>query len=114
MDVEIFSSVYNKWFFVEDILADPGADVSVLPYNQGQLFVEKVEAGDETELYGIVPYVKLTAYIHRLNFRINNEEFTAAVAIAETDDVPPILGREEAINKFTFEFDKGTELRISC
>ena len=112
IDIEIFSEVDNKWYLIEDILADSGADVSVLPYNQSLLFVKNIEMGEETELMGIVPYVKITAYLHNLKMRINTEEFTAPVAIAESDDVPPILGREGAINKFSFIFDKGFELKI--
>jgi len=62
---------------------------------------------------GIVPYVKITAYLHKMKFRFNNKEFVAPVAVAESDDVPPILGREKAINLFSFDFNKGKELKIS-
>ena len=61
---------------------------------------------------GIVPYVKITAYLHEMKFKLNNNEFIAPVAIAESDDEPPILGREKAINSFLFEFNKGKELKI--
>ena len=113
IDIEIFSEIDKKWYMVEDILADSGADISVLPYNQSLLFIENIESGEETELRGIVPYVKITAYIHHLKFKLGSEEFLAPVAIAETDDVPPILGREKAINNFSFNFKMGTEIKIN-
>jgi len=112
IDIEIFSEIDKKWYLVEDILADSGADISVFPYNQSQLFIKDIESGEETELMGIVPYVKITAYLHKMKFKLNNNEFIAPVAIAESDDVPPILGREKAINLFLFEFNKGKELKI--
>ena len=40
IDIEIFSEIDKKWYLVEDILADSGADISVFPYNQSQLFIK--------------------------------------------------------------------------
>lgn len=45
--------------------------------------------------------------------RVDGEEFDAPVLIAESDDVPPILGRVDAIDQFLAEFDKGEELRMT-
>lgn len=112
IDVEFFSNIDKKWYLVEDILVDTGADVSVLPYSQGQLLVENVEKGKSTEIHGVVPYAKLTVYLHKLNLRIDGNEFTAPIMIAESDEVPPILGRIEAIDNFLIEFNKGKEFTV--
>ena len=112
IDIEIFSQIGNKWFVIEDVLVDTGADVSVLPYSQGGMFVENVEGGERTDVSGIVPYARLVVYLHRLKMRVNGKEFEAPVLIAESDEVPPILGRVEAIDQLLAEFDKGEELRL--
>jgi hypothetical protein len=91
---------------------DTGADLSVLPYSQGLIFIENIESGKRTEVSGIVPYAKLTVYLHDLKLRVDGEEFKAPILIAESDDVPPILGRVKAIDQFLAEFDKGKELRF--
>ena len=76
------------------------------------MFVDNVERGERADIGGIVPYARLVVYLHTLKFRINSEEFEAPVLIAESDDVPPILGRKKAIDRFIAEFDKGDELRL--
>ena len=112
LDLEIFSPISNKWFVIENVLVDTGADSSVLPYSQGSIFVENVESGERTDVSGIVPYARLVVYLHNLKMRVNGKEFEAPVLIAESDDVPPILGRVKAIDQFLAEFDKGEELRL--
>jgi len=42
-----------------------------------------------------------------LKLRINNFEFEALVAIADSDDVPMILGRINGLNLFKCIFDLG-------
>ena len=110
IDIEIFSQLADNWFVIENILVDTGADVSVLPFSQGTMFIENIESGEKTDVSGIVPYAKLIVYLHRLKMRVNGKEFEAPVLIAESDDVPPILGRVKAIDQFIAEFDKGEEL----
>ena len=61
----------------------------------------------------IVPYSKLTVYLHRLKFRIGQMEFGAPVGISESDDVPPILGRVDALDNFFVELDRGKEVGFS-
>jgi hypothetical protein len=112
IDIEIFSQLANNWFVIENILVDTGADVSVLPFSQGAMFIENIESGEKTDVSGIVPYARLIVYLHRLKMRVNGKEFEAPVLIAESDDVPPILGRVEAIDQFIAEFDKGEELML--
>ncbi|MFQ6063341.1 MAG: hypothetical protein ACE5J9_09250 [Methanosarcinales archaeon] len=92
INLEIYSAIDGEWYIVENVLVDSGADLSLLPYRQGKLFILDIESGDEIEIRGIVPYSKLTVYLHRLKFRIDQMEFDAPVGISESDDVPPILG----------------------
>lgn len=110
INLEIYSAIDEEWYIVEDMLVDSGADLSLLPYRQGKLFISDIESGDEIEIRGIVPYSKLTVYLHRLKFRIDQMKFDAPVGISESDDVPPILGRVDALDDFFVEFDRGKEV----
>jgi hypothetical protein len=113
VDLEIYSTADEEWYSVEDVLVDSGADLSLLPYRQGKLFILDIESGNEIEIRGIIPYSKLTVYLHRLKFRIKQFEFDAPVGISESDDVPPILGRVNALDDFFVEFDRGREIGFS-
>ena len=37
-------------------------------------------------------------------------EFDAPIGISESDDVPPILGRGDALDNFFVELDRGKEV----
>ena len=113
IDIEIYSLLAKKWLLIENVLVDTGADASVLPYSQGLMIVETPEKGERQDVGGIVPHARLVVYCHDLRIRVNGKEFEAAVMIAESDDVPPILGRHKAIDRFLAQFDKGKELRLS-
>jgi exo-beta-1,3-glucanase (GH17 family) len=52
-----------------------------------------IESGNEIEIRGIVPYSKLTVYIHRLKFKIDHMKFDAPVGISESDDWSETLKR---------------------
>ena len=113
INLEIYSTVDEEWYITEDVLVDSGADLSLLPYRNGKLFILDIESGDEIEIRGVVPYSKLIVYLHRLRFRIGQMKFDAPVGISESDDVPPILGRVDALDDFLVEFDRGKEVGFS-
>jgi len=113
INLEIYSTVDEEWYITEDVLVDSGADLSLLPYHHGKLFISDIESGDEIEIRGVVPYPKLVVYLHRSRFRIGQVEFDAPAGISESDDVPPILGRVDAIDSFLVEFDRGKEVEFN-
>lgn len=110
--LELFSKVRNRWVKISNVLADTGADVSLLPRFQGEVLVKDITKGREVELRGIVPYARLTGFIHNLRLKINGIVFDAPVVIVDSDDTPPILGRSRGIDRFLAEFNKGKELKI--
>ena len=110
--IEAYSQIKNKWFIVENILADTGADISILPREIGETLVDDVTTGISQEIKGVVPFAKLIAYIHNLKFRINGKEFELPVAIADSFDVPPILGRVKGLDLFDADFKKGQKVNI--
>lgn len=110
--LEIFSARKNRWITLDEVLADTGADFCVLPRFIGDLLVEDITKGRYIEIKGVVPGVRLIAYIHNLKIRINDKEFEAPVALADSDDVPMIFGRVKSLDLFDANFLKGEKLRL--
>ena len=105
--LEVYSLTRQKWFEITDILADSGADISLLPRDIGEALLDDITKGKLTEIKGVIPYAKLTVYIHTLRFRIDSKEFDLPVAIADSNDVLPILGRFKGLDLFNVNFNKG-------
>lgn len=103
--LEVYSLKLAKWMSFEDILADTGADICLLPRFMGNLLVEKITTGIYRRIRGVVPNTFLNGYIHKLRVRVGSREFIAPVFIADSDNVTPILGREKALDLFKACFD---------
>ena len=80
--------------------------------NRIEMIVEDITTGKYIEIKGVVPGVRLVAYIHNLKIRIDKKEFEAPVALADSDDVPMILGRVKSLDLFDANFVKGKMLRL--
>ncbi len=102
----------TEWIRIENMLADTGADISILPRDVGDLLMKDITKGKPHEVKGIVPYAKLIVYIHQLRFRINGKEFELPAAISDSNDVPPILGRVKGLDMFRCIFDSGKKMII--
>ena len=59
-------------------------------------------------------YAKLIVYIHQLKFRLNGKECELPVAISDSNDVPPILGRVKGLDLFDANFITGEKLKLRC
>ena len=95
------------------MLVDTGADFCVLPRFIGELSVKDITQGKYIEIKGVVPGVRLIAYLHELKIMIGKKEFTTFIAIADSDDVPSILGRVNALNLFNANFVKGIKVKLT-
>ena len=94
---------------------DSGADIGILKKGHGELFGHNVEKGRKIKLKG-VGKDEITAYIHTLDILIGTHETKIEAAIAETDDVPHILGRKDVFNFFEIQFknkDEATHFLVS-
>ncbi len=108
--VNIYSKVFKEWITIEDVLADTGADISVLPKTLGVVLVGKIPNRRRYKISGMVSHTFI--YLHELRTRINGREIKGLYAIANSDDLPPTLGRMGALDKFEVTFDKGKTIRI--
>ena len=107
IDVEV-KTFSGEWLEIKEVLADTGADISILPKNIASLIIRDVEDGKTEAIKGIVPYANLIVFLHTLTFRIQGKEFSLPVAVADSDDVPPILGRVKGLDLFSALFNGKT------
>ena len=112
IELEIYSEIEKDWIKIKNMLADTGADISILPKNTGELILTDITKGRIYEVKGIMPFARLVVYINNLKFRVNSKEFELPVAIADSDDVLPILGRVKGLDLFNVNFIKGKKVAI--
>lgn len=106
------SELVSDWITIDEVLADTGADFCVLPRYIGETQVKDITTGKYAEIKGVVPGTILVAYVHQIKVRIGNLEFMAPVAIADSNDVPSILGRVDALDRFDVNFLKGEKIKL--
>lgn len=112
LDFEIESEVTGEWVTVEDALADTGADASLLPVHIGRLVSADLRPGPRFTVHGVVPGADLVVHLRTLNFRIGRRKFAAPTLIADSPDVPAILGRHGALDRWRVTYARGRTLRI--
>lgn len=112
IDVEIRSKILNEWTRVENVLADTGADASLLPRSLGSVLVGDITTGKRSSVGSVVPGAKLDVYVHDLTYRLGRRGFSAPTFIADSDACPAILGRIGALDRWRAKFAQGRRLRI--
>lgn len=113
IDLYIFSETNKNWLSIVEVLADTGADISILPRTIGEALVKDIKNGRYLEIRGITPGAYTEVFTHNLICKIGGVEFKTPFAIADSDDVPPILGRFKGLDLFEAVFYKGRETRLS-
>ena len=113
INVEIFSKIKGDWILIIDVLADTGADISVFPAFIGKLVVDDITTGKYVEIKGIEPSAVLIAFLHQLKMRIQGREFELPVALADSNNVPSLLGRVKGLDLFDADFFEGEKLTLS-
>jgi hypothetical protein len=109
--IDLYVPRFGQWLTVQDVLADTGADLSVVPVALGRALVDEVEAGVPVSLRGSITAVTTAnAFMHTLTARLGDFQFDLPVAIALENNVPPILGRRNALDRFVARFVSGEEL----
>jgi hypothetical protein len=112
VDLKVFSPIKKKWILLSEVLADTGADISILPKSLGEAIVGNIATGRYIEIRGITPLAFLGVFIHTLRCQIGNYKFKAIVAVADSDDVPPLLGRVKGLDLFEVTFNQGKEISL--
>lgn len=113
LDLSFYSKNLKCWIKIENILADTGADISVLPRSLGLLLLGDYKNGVKYKISGLTPKSVDHMYIQKLSVKLGNKKFRTDFAISNSDSVPPTLGRLGALDKFDVIYKKGRSLVIS-
>ncbi|HAO19964.1 MAG TPA: hypothetical protein DCQ37_05380 [Desulfobacteraceae bacterium] len=107
----LYSVRFGRWLEIGKVLADTGADISVVPLPMGQILIHDIENGVPMYVGGILSSsVAVNAFVHRITARIGDYTFEMPVAISVSSVIPPILGRQEALDRFSVSFIYGKEV----
>ncbi|MCK4733331.1 MAG: hypothetical protein KAT65_12830 [Methanophagales archaeon] len=112
ISMDLFSTFRDEWLPIDDVLADTGADLTVLPRFIGELLTVDITDGKYSEIKGVIPGTILVAYVHQIEVRIGTLVFEAPVAIADSNDVPSIFGRVNALDRFDANFLNGERVKL--
>ena len=109
--LSLYSGHFSQWLSVKKVLADTGADISVIPLPLGQLLVSEVELGQPIQLGGMLSSnLMINAFVHQIEAKIGNYTFEMPVAISTSSTIPPIFGRQKALDRFKVSFVHGSEI----
>ena len=110
LTISIFSQRFHEWIEIQNLLADTGADLTLLPSHLGELLLPDIRDAKGGVVRGIVPGRELRVYLHRLSLRIGTRSFRGTVGIADSAAVPALLGRYQGLDRFTAVYRRGKAL----
>lgn len=94
----------GEWFKVFPY-ADSGADFSLFPKGICKLLGLQLKAAQRSLIQGVggKPTV---VYLHRVEMRIGEKDFSARVGFATSERMPYLLGRLDVLEHFDIRFEK--------
>jgi len=95
----IYLQAKNKKWRGFTLYADAGADITLLPKSACKGLGYSPKAGKPGYVGGITRG-KIKVYVHELNAKLCEETFKAKIAFAQTENIPPLLGREDIFDHF--------------
>ena len=102
--VTIFIQTKNKNWRGFTLYADSGADITLLPKLACKGLGYSLKTGKPGCVGGITRG-KIKVYVHELNIKLGEEIFKARIAFAQTESVPPLLGRTDIFDHFKVCYD---------
>ncbi|OGK12157.1 hypothetical protein A3C98_04885 [Candidatus Roizmanbacteria bacterium RIFCSPHIGHO2_02_FULL_37_15] len=102
-NVSFWSKKRKRWFNYT-MIVDTGADYTLLPYSASEdLTVDLEKDAKVFKSFGIGG--SETVYlIQKFKIKIGKIELLIPVGFLSRDDIPPLLGRQECLNKFNLLF----------
>lgn len=109
--LDLYADSFGRWFRLDRVLADTGADISVVPLILGQALVTNVQHGAPIHLGGRAETGEpANAFVHQVLARIGDLQFELPLAISLSPTIPVIFGRYNALDRFNVHFNNGKEL----
>lgn len=107
VDVDVYSPRARAWIRLTDVLADTGADLSLVPRSVGIALLGRLRSRRRIRLGGIAPGARVVAYLHPVRLRLGRVVRRAWLAVASVEHVPAILGRQRGLDFFAARFVRG-------
>jgi len=108
---EIYRPVVTVYFQAKDkrwlgftLYADSGADITLLPRSACKGLGYNLENGKPGHVGGITRG-RIKVHIHEINMKLGEEIFKSRVAFAQTESIPPLLGRTDVFDRFKVCYD---------
>jgi hypothetical protein len=102
--VIVFLQAKNKRWVGFTLYADSGADVTLLPKSACEGLGYDLEAGELGHVGGITRG-RIKVYVHEISMRLGEEILRVKIAFAQTENVPPLLGRTDVFDHFKVCYD---------
>lgn len=96
-----FLATNGKWIELHPYI-DSGADVTLVPFSLGHLLGLKKGNSSVERIGGIGGSIGIVYKSCRI--KIGEKELGINVAWAQTEDIPPLLGREDIFDEFEISF----------
>lgn len=100
----VYLQARNKRWIGFTLYVDSGADITLLPKSACKGLGYSLKAGEPGYVGGITRG-RIKVYIHEINMKLGEEVFKAKVAFAQTENVPPLLGRTDVFDHFKVCYD---------
>lgn len=100
----VYLQARNKRWIGFTLYVDSGADITLLPKSACKGLGYSLKAGEPGYVGGITRG-RIKVYIHEISMKLGEEVFKAKVAFAQTENVPPLLGRTDVFDHFKVCYD---------
>ena len=102
--VSIWSKKYKR-FIKYSMIVDTGADYTLLPFSKaGDLGVDLEKDCRKYSSFGIGGSEAVYFLKKKIKIKIGEKTEKIPVGFLTRDDIPPLLGREDCLNKFSLLF----------
>lgn len=102
--VIVYLQTKNKRWVGFTLYADSGADITLLPKSACKGLGYDWKAGESGYVGGITRG-RIKVYVHEMNMKLGEEALKAKIAFAQTENVPPLLGRTDVFDHFKVCYD---------
>ncbi len=105
--VSFWSKVISDWTRIT-MVVDTGADYTILPRNEAiNLGIDLLKDCVRFQTYGVGG--KETVYLRRSwKVKLGNIELSVPIGFLDTDDIPPLLGRQDFLEKLDIRLFRHT------
>jgi len=79
----------------------------------GEALWPDITDGRYVEIQGIIPSTKLIAYLHPVKIVLGIWSFHTRIAVADSNNVPPVLGRFRGLDRFRLALFHGRKVLFS-